>query len=623
MKKKKQKVQMPAGIRQKLMAAVSMLMVSIIMLVSSTYAWFTLSTAPEVTGISTSVGANGNLEMALLNTDTYADTSTITSQVGDSSSTANRKVTEANITWGNLVDLSDTSYGLKQITLYPSTLSTDKDVAADAATIVNTATPLSTPVYGADGRVASLDANTGSAVYKDGKFTVEDKQSYGVRAVGAAAGISTRYLAFNSAKSVVTAGLSGNASRTKSAITTNSATFMVLAMAAQEGKMPTSYTKAQVQGILAVAEGMQADLNTIVNIYKNAAIAAAATEAEATDETFATARQAIEAMTPTQLADKYPAFADVATAITDVKSVSDTLNGLLTTEATKDNDTYTAETVLPSVEKLLGTSFPHTTVDAADGGKDVYLTGGALNTIAGQTGTFEVASAFAIRVYAGAQTGTAALDSVKDTVNKLTAPDSASGDKSIADTYGYILDFAFRTNAATSNLQLQTKAVNRVYSDAEGTDLATQGSGSTVTFTATDTSVNAETLLGALRIVFFNPDDGTIYTTASLDTANAKTEGTKTTADVKVKDQTGNAGTITALTQNTVQKVSVLVYLEGADIDNTAVANAVSSGALDLNLQFSSSETLTPMVNSTLKTMQKTQAGTTTGDQTGTTEGQQ
>ena len=53
-------------IKTKLMAAIAMLLVSSIMMVSSTYAWFTLSTAPEVTGIQTAVGANGNLEMALL-----------------------------------------------------------------------------------------------------------------------------------------------------------------------------------------------------------------------------------------------------------------------------------------------------------------------------------------------------------------------------------------------------------------------------------------------------------------------------------------------------------------------------------------------------------------------------
>lgn len=61
------------GVRKKLMGAVAMLLVASIMVVSSTYAWFTLSTAPEITGISTSVGANGNLEIALLNSDTAGD----------------------------------------------------------------------------------------------------------------------------------------------------------------------------------------------------------------------------------------------------------------------------------------------------------------------------------------------------------------------------------------------------------------------------------------------------------------------------------------------------------------------------------------------------------------------
>ena len=50
-------------IKSKLMAAICMLLVSSIMMVSSTYAWFTLSTAPEVTGITTAVGAIGNLEL--------------------------------------------------------------------------------------------------------------------------------------------------------------------------------------------------------------------------------------------------------------------------------------------------------------------------------------------------------------------------------------------------------------------------------------------------------------------------------------------------------------------------------------------------------------------------------
>ena len=64
---RQRKVSMPIDIKKKFAAAICMLLIAAIMMISSTYAWFTLSTAPEVTGITTNVGANGNLEIALLN----------------------------------------------------------------------------------------------------------------------------------------------------------------------------------------------------------------------------------------------------------------------------------------------------------------------------------------------------------------------------------------------------------------------------------------------------------------------------------------------------------------------------------------------------------------------------
>ena len=100
------------SIRKKLIAAIAMLLVASFMVASSSYAWFTLSTAPEITGIKTSVGANGNLEMALYNGTEP------TTGVGDSLANVLLK----NLTWGNLVDLSDSAYGLDRITLLPSRL---------------------------------------------------------------------------------------------------------------------------------------------------------------------------------------------------------------------------------------------------------------------------------------------------------------------------------------------------------------------------------------------------------------------------------------------------------------------------------------------------------------------
>ena len=161
MNKKQSKRQ--RDIKSKLMAAICMLLVSSIMMVSTTYAWFTLSTAPEVTGITTAVGANGNLEMALLPQD--GKLTSITSQAGDSV----KDIKARNVTWGNLVDLSDsTVYGLDKITLYPAALNLgEEDVNKDAngnPTKLETSM-LKTPTYGADGRVSELVANTFTGFY--------------------------------------------------------------------------------------------------------------------------------------------------------------------------------------------------------------------------------------------------------------------------------------------------------------------------------------------------------------------------------------------------------------------------------------------------------------------------
>ena len=90
------------SIRKKLMAAVAMLLVACIMVVSSSYAWFTLSTAPEVTGIQTSVGANGNLEIALA-TGTLTDASLINSKA---SSIKISSTTKGNGTFSRLASMA-------------------------------------------------------------------------------------------------------------------------------------------------------------------------------------------------------------------------------------------------------------------------------------------------------------------------------------------------------------------------------------------------------------------------------------------------------------------------------------------------------------------------------------
>ena len=181
-KRKKQKVLMPAGIRSKLMAAASMLMVGVIMMVSSTYAWFTLSTAPEVKNISTTVAGNGSLEIALMPTDGLLKSIT----AGAVGSTAS--VVDKNTKWGNQIILSEDTatgdyYGLNSISLNPASLNYTKAEGAAEATFVADK-PLAIATYGFDGRIDELSGDNIGVKGKAADSKRFNTGDYGVRAIG-------------------------------------------------------------------------------------------------------------------------------------------------------------------------------------------------------------------------------------------------------------------------------------------------------------------------------------------------------------------------------------------------------------------------------------------------------
>lgn len=627
-KTKKKNFRMPSGIRNKLMGAVAMLLVSSIMVVSSTYAWFTLSTAPEVTGITTSVGANGNLEMALLNTASFKNTGLITSNVGDSY--VAQDVTDANLTWGNLIDLNSSTYNLSGISLMPAALNTTNE------TTVTPGSFLKTPVYGPDGRVSSLDANTVSAVYANGSFTYDSNagQTYGVRAIGVASNLSARQLAFSSAKSSFISNLNSAPSAVASAVNQNSTQFALIAISGE----PATYTTAQLAALKAVAEGAKNSLVSIVKAYANAGLAVAAAQGSAaTDEQVTALQQGIAGITSASaLKDLLNAASvsnydtkleSLATEQENVKNVLKLLNGVPNTEsegwatAPYDKSTPGATVKQNVILPLIGSSDTTHAYDAKGevvtpintntfaNIKSMYMGGGAVGTIAAETGNITLTTMSGVNVYGGTKDASnGALAGVKSTVDDLAAPAGAAT-SIISDTYGYIIDFAFRTNAAGSSLQLQTSAKNRIY--AEDGSALTQGGGSTVKFTYTLglTFAQAEKLLGAVKLVFLDPSSGTIYARAEL--VEITDRGDYATADVKLVGQDdADVGTIVALDQNVVKLLSVLVYLDGNTVDNTAVINADASGSLELNLQFSSSAELVPMKNSALQDPTATQPTT-------------
>ena len=166
----------------KLMAAISMLLVSAILMCLTSYAWFILSTAPEVSNLKTTAGANGALEIALQSTnEAGSGRAEITSAVG--SSHAKNAATVSNTYWGNVVDLTE-GYGLDNIQLYPSRLKVNAtEVDGKTSYMVDTGSILQVPQFGQDGRVTSLLNATKTHYNKDGQFVTG--ANWGVNVLGA------------------------------------------------------------------------------------------------------------------------------------------------------------------------------------------------------------------------------------------------------------------------------------------------------------------------------------------------------------------------------------------------------------------------------------------------------
>lgn len=119
-------------LKERVIATVSLLLVSVIMLTTASLAWITMSVNPEVSNVSTSIASNGNLEIALASGTRSTLTPPGPTQLGD----GDLPILSGNRTWGNLINLSDPAYGLSNLVLRPAGLNKD-DL-------------LGSPLYGAD-----------------------------------------------------------------------------------------------------------------------------------------------------------------------------------------------------------------------------------------------------------------------------------------------------------------------------------------------------------------------------------------------------------------------------------------------------------------------------------------
>lgn len=633
------------NMKKKLMGAVCMLLVASIMMISATYAWFTLSTAPEITGITTSVGANGNLEMALLSGNVDA-TTTQEGGVGSSMAIATDKV--ANLTWGNLVDLSDDSYGLQSISLKPARFNNAGSWA--------TGNLLSIPVYGADGRVKDLTNNTqASGHYNAANNTWEavNPMPVGVRAIGTndnltaqQSGLMSAKAAYNSkiseAQSTIRQALSNNAQGLANAVTQ-------LAMNSTDAQI-TPENETAINNMITATDN---SLKLIDEAYKQAILAAATTintdagykaavaavNGAASANAALTAAQDSGITIPAQIETAVNNLEAQKTAVATAKNEGNyktKLTALINTEMVTVNGYNAKHTDNGNPDLMVGDNINPTFSGKIieDRGVRVEMPDGSgvFAYIATVVGNYSAASKITISFKGLSVTGmpstmvtTATVDPTMGNVLKavVAAGTSDGAPTTLSDTYGYMIDLAFRTNAVNSYLQLQTEGKQRVYSDSESA--ATQGAGSSMTFKAvtnaqgnsllTDDAV--KNLMKSIRVTFLDPD-GNSSQLAVLDMSTAKATADGIKADLKlgsyvdgnfvaVNNDPGTEHnesiTLAKLNQNQAQRLSVVVWLDGDTVDNGDVANAAQSITGSMNLQFSSSVELQPMRNTALSNL--------------------
>ena len=642
------------NLRNKLFAAIAMLLVSSIMMVSSTYAWFTLSTAPEVQGITTTVGSNGNLEIAL-SPRSGRGTDVVDGAVGVSG----QAWTVKNLTWGNLLDLRDTSYGLADLVLSPAQLVLSGNSLPSA--------PLATPVYGNDGRIADLDDNTiiGGKTVVEGTQNLSDGYSVGgvrgVRAVGTASSMSEQTLAKTKGMAAIKKGQEDAVRAASTSLSANgNALANMLVAHAMAGNEDNNDYKDYLDELTALVTGLGTSADKIGESIRGMLLVASSTIGDTT--AFTSAKSAIENTASVEELLGKPEVASLVssnTTLTQLITAWRAINTKVTTAEgelpSASDDKVTWGEVSPVLVHLMNTENADAvkingdSIDKVKENKDNYnyllnlakdlkITmgegSGIYYDIAAITGNIQ-SSMKAQIMYQGSpidvdanistvHPGPFMLDTLYTAANGITP---AGGEaKAVIDVYyGYILDFMFRTNVSGSYLKLLTDGTQRIYTDAANQD--TLGHGSTFTFEYNETPAEGEEkvtaamvkgLVESLRVVFFDPDTNAVYGVAK---ATSTSTGTNTTTNktevvgylelcaVTVADGTGYATAGNAngsdklcdLSQNTAKALSVMVMLDGNNItNNNILAEGNLTGAL--NLQFGSSATLAPMQNQALKT---------------------
>lgn len=581
MKKNALKALSFGSLRAKLLSTVAMLLVASTLLVTSSYAWFVMSTAPEVTGIDTQVGANGALEIALLNQESWDDLSKLDMGDIDESATGALSTVAANLTWGNLVDLANPSYGLSKITLMPARLAIQEngnDADGSKAYAVQDYL-LKTPSYGEDGRVEKLLTTAKANTYEDGSFK---GAGHGVRAVGTISNMNVYQLGMNSARAQLSNYMAAARNEASKALQDNGSKLANIVVQYVLKDKTSGYTVDDINAVKSMTEGLQRALTQIENALRQAYAGYIATASLGLDEAAYQEALTYIADSANTLANIKDRYSDASAVIlggtnNEKKNLGEYVDKLLEMQTTVNTAInrcnselenppaggYAWSVISGIISPLLNTerlTMKHKT----EGYQDINT---VKKNVKNENGGVDIAKAANyLPIEVGAPTGSGIISDVADFADDYSAKvnidvseilgslgeqtmdaqmitrttqspvylrvclncmataglPGATGGATITDFYGYAIDLAFRTNAAkanktTSGLVLQTEPKNRVYDGGENTAL--QGGGSYMTFSAIGTlsATKMVKLMDGIRVVFLDKNTN-VLALAKLDT---------------------------------------------------------------------------------------------------------
>ena len=616
--------------KRKLIIAVLSLLMCFALLLSSSFAWLSLSRAPEITGVDTYIGANGSLEIALLSDNTYMDPSTIRSATGDSMVVQEAIV--SNLSWGNLVDLSDKAYGLNEISMIPSRLNVFQ---GDEGNLIVSNNMLAIPQYGLDGRFSEFLVNTVSAVNNGSSFNcATGVQHYGVRGIGSVSGVTVQQSALANARSLVRSYQAASISAAQSVWVSNGRGLLGILYRHFALSETDGYNAADLALLRDTAVRINNALSYVDLALRQGVVGMMATILVNADE-FRELRQTVENTSiPLSLI---------------LEAASDNIPSDLKTRARAvDEDRLEMQQVIAVCDKLAGTAsyrgvYPWAIIDeivhrllkyektylgndlirnaapfnnmVVDNLLTLSPNSGVMANIAHYSGNYNAFFEFArenddhdlsVEVVTRATNVDSTLDTVYEILMKsdITSGNGTEAEVALDDVFGYAVDMGFRCNESC-DLLLQTAPEDRV---EENLDLVTtQGGGSYMRFDSEQlTKEQILMMMDALRVAFLD-NQSHMIALAKLNTSNYSEIDSAISAPLYLYEHNVSAdGSISigerkdeqikimSLTEDIPAVLTVVVWLDGDHVDNSLASISGMSMTGALNLQFSSSADLLP-----------------------------